>query len=185
VKDSRVPTCQHGDQQRGPTFSRGWSPPVATWTHGFSALTAALVNPEQCWFKLSYRCQLSWVPDSRSRQQMADLLGQTLVDDGWAWDDVAARDARAAPRLLRQPGDGGPVGEVERLPGGTTEVLASPPTCRWIAAARRDDVMVAEYRHEVGKRAFPWTPRERFPLASTVGGDQGEQRRAQRFPGFC
>jgi hypothetical protein len=35
------------------------------------------------------------------------------------------------------------------------------------------------------KRAFPWTPTERFPSASTVGGDLGERRRAQRFPGFA
>jgi hypothetical protein len=77
------------------------------------------------------------------------------------------------------------VGEVERLPGGTTGVLAPPPTCRCIAAARGRDVMVTERRQEVGKRAFPLTSRERFPSASTVGGDLGERLLAQRFPVFC
>jgi hypothetical protein len=32
-------------------------------------------------------------------------------------------------------------------------VLASSPTCRCIAAARRRDVMVAERRQEVGKES--------------------------------
>jgi hypothetical protein len=44
---------------------------------------------------------------------------------------------------------------------------------------------VAECRQEVRKRAFPWTPRERFPSASTVSGDLGERRLAQRFPVVC
>jgi hypothetical protein len=35
------------------------------------------------------------------------------------------------------------------------------------------------------KRAFNWTRRERFPSASTVGGDLGERPVAQRFPVFC
>ena len=47
------------------------------------------------------------------------------------------------------------MGEAERLPGGTTEVLASPPTCRCIAAARRRDVMVTERRQEVERERFP------------------------------
>jgi hypothetical protein len=34
--------------------------------------------------------------------------------------------------------------------------------------------------HSLAKRAFPWTSRERFPSGSTVGGDLGERRRAQR-----
>ena len=77
------------------------------------------------------------------------------------------------------------MGEVERLPGGTTEVLASPPTCRSVDATRRHDVTVAECLQEVGKRAFPWTPTERFPSASTVSGDLGERLLAQRFPVVC
>ena len=37
----------------------------------------------------------------------------------------------------------------------------------------------------VAKRAFPWTPRERFPSGSTVGADLGERLLAQRFPTVC
>jgi hypothetical protein len=33
------------------------------------------------------------------------------------------------------------------------------------------------------RSAFNWTSRERFPFASTVGGDLGERLLAQRFPG--
>jgi hypothetical protein len=63
-------------------------------------------------------------------------------------------------------------------------MLASLPTCRCIGAARRRDAMAIERRQEVVKRAFNWTPRERFPSASTVRRDLRERRRAQRFPGF-
>jgi hypothetical protein len=77
------------------------------------------------------------------------------------------------------------VGEVQRLPGGTTGVLASSPTFCCIAAARGRGVMVTERRQAVGKRAFPLTSGARFPLASTVGGDLGERLLAQRFPPFC
>jgi hypothetical protein len=52
-----------------------------------------------------------------------------------------------------------------------------------IAAARGRDVTVTERRQAVGRRAFPWTSSERFPFGSTVGGDLGERRVAQRFPG--
>ena len=38
---------------------------------------------------------------------------------------------------------------------------------------------------ECRKRAFPWTSRDRFPSASTVGGDLGERLLAQRFPGVA
>src|SRR5215207_3448468 len=45
--------------------------------------------------------------------------------------------------------------------------------------------MVTERQQEVGKRAFPCTSTERFPSGSTVGGDLGERRGAQRFPVFA
>ena len=38
---------------------------------------------------------------------------------------------------------------------------------------------------ELGKKAFSWTPTERFPSASTVGADLGERLLAQRFPPFA
>jgi hypothetical protein len=38
---------------------------------------------------------------------------------------------------------------------------------------------------EGSRRAFPWTSRERFSCASTVGPDLGERRVAQRFPMFA
>lgn len=68
-------------------------------------------------------------PTSVLSQQTADLLQQPLVDDGWAWA-VAAAWTLELPAFAATAGRGGPVGEVERLLGGTTEVLASPPTCR-------------------------------------------------------
>ena len=70
-----------------------------------------------------------------------------------------------------------------RWTGAGCSRLHRPVGC--VAAARRRDLMVTERRQEVGKRAFPWTSRERFPSAPTVGDDLGERRRAQRFPVFC
>src|SRR4029450_10018548 len=45
--------------------------------------------------------------------------------------------------------------------------------------------MAGERRQDIAKRAFNWTPRERSPSASTVGGDLGERLLAQRFPVFA
>ena len=45
--------------------------------------------------------------------------------------------------------------------------------------------MIPPRHFQACRRAFPWTPGERFPSASTVGGDLGERLLAQRFPGFC
>jgi hypothetical protein len=41
--------------------------------------------------------------------------------------------------------------------------------------------MASERRQEVVKRAFYWTPRERFPSASTVRGDLGERLLVSRI----
>ena len=56
------------------------------------------------------------------------------------------------------------------------------PDERW----RRSDACVQlRQSPERRKRAFNWTSRERFPWASTVGGDLGERLLAQRFPVFA
>jgi hypothetical protein len=53
-------------------------------------------------------------------------------------------------------------------------------------ATRRDGVVYCQSgQPQVAKRAFPWTSGERFPFASTVGGDLGERLLAQRFPVLC
>jgi hypothetical protein len=90
-----------------------------------------------------------------SRRQSADLLRQLVVDAGWSWAVVAAWDARVARVCCDSQEERRLMEEVERLPGGTTGVLASPPTCRCIAAARRHNVMVAECRQEVERERFP------------------------------
>jgi hypothetical protein len=77
-------------------------------------------------------------------QQKADLLQQPLVDDGWA-RAVAAAWTLEPPAFAATARRGGSRGEVERLPGGTTEVLAPPPTCR-LHSRRGRDVMVTERR---------------------------------------
>jgi hypothetical protein len=70
-----------------------------------------------------------------------------------------------------------------RLAAAAADRRSAQPLTRCLG--RRCSLEVAERRQAVGKRAFPSTSRERFPCGSTVRGDLGERRRAQRFPGFC
>jgi hypothetical protein len=81
---------------------------------------------------------------------------------------------RKAPRESARGGEGDPVGESSDSQAARLRCLRLHPTCRCIAAARRHDVMVAECRQQVGKRAFPWTPTERFPL-DRIFQDRGVQ----------
>jgi hypothetical protein len=121
---------------------------------------------------------------------------------------TTGRTVRIGERLVdalgRRVEDSGDLDVVWMLPDRPLLGLGSPalmprgyPPARWrharrtynsgIGQARRRDVdvVVAENRQELGKRAFPWTSRERFPSGSTVAGDLGERLLAQRFPPFC
>ena len=69
--------------------------------------------------------------------------------------------------------------------------LPSPVGC-WIDVPVTDRQMheepkrcVRQRRERCAKRAFNWTSRERFPFASTVGGDLRQRPVAQRFPAVC
>src|SRR6266487_3922852 len=56
---------------------------------------------------------------------------------------------------------------------------------QWLVSAGGGATRAAAAASKCRKRAFNWTSRERFPSASTVGADLGEQHVAQRSRGFA
>src|SRR5215211_8421877 len=104
---------------------------------------------------------------------------------GYQGERVATRPDACARTALRTVG-GRPAhprrdGQIE---GRCMEQVNESHTMtgeRW----RRSDACSSGRVQSAERERFPGTSRERFPTASTVGGDLGERRLAQRFPVFA
>ena len=100
--------------------------------------------------------------------------GPTVIAMSCVWSNLAAT---VPERAHHRSSHLGPYGGARRAARSVVGIEA-----RRVSAGR--GATRGRSGNVEGER-FNWTPRERFPMTSTVGPDLGERRVAQRFPGFC
>jgi hypothetical protein len=103
-------------------------------------------------------------------------------------DAGGRKRARGSPRTALGTASASPIHVVmdEQSAGRSPRNAdAGGPLMQRLLSTRGGAMCVAAAESKCRKGAFPLTSTERFPSASTVGGDLGERLVAQRFPPFC